>query len=237
MTAIDANAPIDLRRSTGDRYSILVMLLVMAIGCLVPLGGGFMIASESAGFAVFLWAMAAFIGLMTALVSNEALIRWQTRIQIDGNAVRLSLPSRRSYVPQTPVETRLSLSTIQTIQTRAEAFRAAGNTVLQQAYALVMDDGSRIVLGADRRMVATYYADAAAILAARAGIRIEDLGTVDGDPGILMLWGQTVPGWDAAPLAPEAAETRVRQERRAWQMVSIVVFILLAVRVLVALMK
>jgi len=235
MTVTNMQAPVELRRSAGDRYGILAILALMGLVFAALALLGLAIAAESPGLAVFLLAMAAFIGAMTALVANEARVRWGTRITIDGDSVRLKLPGRRSLVPQAPLDREVPLAAIQAVDTRLEAFRAAGNTVLQRAYALALDDGSRIVLGGDRRMVSPFYTQAAEVLAARAGAPVRDLGTVDGTPGLLMFWGQTVPGWDAEPLAPAQAETRVRQERRAWQLVSIVVFVFLLVRLLVAL--
>jgi hypothetical protein len=52
---------------------------------------------------------------------------------------------------------------------------------------------------------------------------------------MLMLRGQTVPGWDAAPLPAPLAEQRQRQESRAWQLVAIVLGIAALVRLLASL--
>jgi hypothetical protein len=233
---MEQGAPIELRRPAADRYGILLIAGVVGFGALMLAVAGLALAADPAtqggGAAVFLLVMAGFLGALLLVLGNEALARWRTRIRFDGDALQLYLPRRRSYVPAPTVDGRLPLSEIEAVETRTEAFRSAGNTVLQQAYALRLADGSRLLLGADRRWMAPFYGQAAATLAERTGTPIVDLGTVDGQAGKLMLRGQQVPSWEAESLPPALAETRVRQESRAWQILTIVLFVLVLIRLL-----
>ena len=86
-----------------------------------------------------------------------------------------------------------------------------------------------------QRISAAHVADTmTAKLAEAATLEIRDLGTVEGDAGFLMLTGHRVPTWGAAPLAPEIATKRVREEARAWRLVGVV---LLACALLVLLSR
>ena len=232
MTTNAADPPLVLRRSAGDRYGIAIMA-ALVLGAFAALAAATTMTSPRLpGFGVFLGLMALLLGAVAALVVREAMLRWRTRIVLRDDAVALSLPGLRGYVRAAPVERELPYAAIAAVETRLEAFRALGNTVAQRAYSLVLADGSRVGLGADRRMAAPFFAMAAEAIAARAGVPIRDLGAVDGRAGVSMLWGQTVPGWDAPPLSPGAAGRRVGQERRAWQLLWLV---LLAAALAVAL--
>jgi len=237
MESASSPTPLILRRSAGDRWSIVAMAAVMVAPVVALVAGAVALAGQSTGAAAFLMVMAAFLASLAVLVVNEARVRWGTRIALDGPTLRLSLPARRGYVAHPPVHADLPIASIASIDTRAEAFRSAGTTVIQRAYSLALVDGSRIVLGADRRLVDAYFASAAAAIAERAGIAIRDIGTVDGAPGLLMLRGQTVPGWDEAPLPVLLAEKRERQEGRAWKLVTIVLLITALVRLLASFLE
>jgi hypothetical protein len=190
---IDAAPAVELRRSAGDRYAILVMEAVILLGAVALLGGALAVAGRSPGAASFLLLMGVFVAGLAALVGQEALVRWRTRITLVGDRLRLRLPGRRGYVAQAPLDRELPLSAIEGVDTRLEAFRSAGTTTLQRSYSLALRDGSRIVLGGDRRLLDPFYAGVAETVAVRAGVPLRDLGTVDGEPGFLMLWGQSVP--------------------------------------------
>ncbi|MEO8084548.1 MAG: hypothetical protein ABI780_12055, partial [Ardenticatenales bacterium] len=227
---------VTLRRSAGDRWAIVVMAALLVVPALGLVVGTVAVARTSAGLAIFLGATAAFVSGLAYVVVNEARVRWTTRIALEPDGLHLTLPARRGYVRQAPVRAVVPWPSVAGVETRSEAFRAIGTTVLQQAYALRLADGGRIVLGADRRMVDPFFAGAAEAIAARARTTLVDRGMVDGDPGFLMIRGQAVPEWDASPLAPAAAATRTRQERRAWQLVGWAVLLTLAARALAALL-
>lgn len=230
------SADVVLRRSAGDRWSIVVMAAVLAVPVVGCVAGAVVVAPASIGLAVFLAAMAAFAGALAYLVIDEARVRWTTRLRLGRDGLGLELPARRGYVRLVPVDEVVPWVRIEGVESRAEAFRAIGTTVVQRAYALRLADGGRIVLGADRRMVDPFFARAAEAIADHTELPVVDRGMVDGEPGFLMIRGQTVPGWDAAALEPSAAAKRVRQERRAWQLVGWAVGLALLARALAALL-
>jgi len=242
-TAANNRAPADpspatvvLRRSAGDRWAIAVMAAILVVPAAGLVVGAVVVTRSSTGLAVFLAVMAVFCSGLFALVVDEARVRWTTRLSLGPDGLRLSLPGRRGYVRHAPVHSVVPLGSVAGVETRAEAFRSIGTTVLQQAYALRLADGSHIDLGADRRMVEPFFAAAAEAIAARAGVSVVNRGMIDGNPGFLMIRGQSVPEWDAAALAPAAADTRTRQERRAWQLVGYAVGLALLARALAALL-
>jgi hypothetical protein len=233
----DAPSPdLVLRRSAGDRVGILAMAAIIAAGAIVPVIAAAVIAETSAGAAVFFLFVAACLGLVLVPVWIEALGRHRTLVHVKDGEVRLRMPARRGFVPLPPIDTSIPMSDLRAIETRVESFASAGTTVLQRSYALVLSSGRRVVLGGDRRMIDPYWGTVAGALAAAASIPITDLGTVDGAPGFLMLWGQTVPDWDAKPLAPEAAASRVAQERRGWRLVWAVLGLLFLARLIAAIL-
>ncbi len=215
---------IDLRRSQGDRLGIWVMAaltgfvpLLLAFGALAALAEG-----EGIGGGLLL-VFALMMAPLSYLVVREAVARSTTRITIDAAVLRLNLPAQRSYAPLPALRETIDRKNIDSIETRTEAFRAAGNTVTQRAYALVLSGGRRIVLGADRRMADAYYEQAAHALSLALEKPIREIGTVDGDAGFLMFFGQSAPAWDASPLPAAAGEKRVRDEQTAWRFAWIVV--------------
>lgn len=214
----------DLRRGQGDVVMMWVMAGLLGFATLMVSIAGLALVNDGEGAAVLLIAIALFMGAMTWLVCDEALSRAGTRVALDGaGGLHLKLPGRRSYVGQAPVSAVLPLATVRGIETRLEAFRALGNTVIQRAYVLILADGGRLALGADRRMMAPFFGEAAAAIAQRTNLPIADRGAVDGAPGFAMIWGASVPDWQAPSLPQAASEKRVRDEQTAWRVVAIVV--------------
>ncbi len=223
---------IELKRGGGDQFFIWFMVGMCAFLVLMLAFAGWAIMSdgEDLGALLIIWALP-FVAL-TYYVYREAVARSFTRIAINWQTLELRLPAQRSYVPQEKLETSLPLSSIQAVESRAESFRALGNTVLQYAYALVLDDGRRIVLGADRRFISPYYQNAAGVISNNIKSPIRDLGLVDGNPGFLLFTGQSVPAWDAAPVPPTTMQKRFKDEAAAWRWVSIIVGAALAIGML-----
>jgi hypothetical protein len=238
MTAGDPGAlrprPITFRRSRADRLGILLIALLLLAMCFLPLLAALQVLADSPPFALFLGAIGLVMVALTLLVLTEVRARWITRIVLDGNEVTLRLPARRGYVRRAAVDRRLPLTGIRGVETRGEAFRAAGSTVLQQSFALRLDDGEYLELGGDRAWMAPLFGEAALAIAERAELPLVDRGMVDGRPGFLMLWGQSVPPWDAPALAPAEAERRISQVRRAWQLLTVVLLVLVLLRLLAA---
>jgi hypothetical protein len=214
-----------MRRSSSDRWGGVILAAVVFAGAATVILAGIAVAATSAIAALFLLAVGALLLVPTAVMANEALARWRTGVTLDTDAVELRLPARRGMVKLEPVAETVPLEAVEAVETRLEAFHSAGSTVLQRAYALRLSGPRRIVLGADRRLIAPFYAGVASAIASRAGAPILDLGAVDGEVGFLMLRGHAVPEWDAASLAVSAADVRLRQESRTWQILSIVLLI------------
>lgn len=220
---------IELKRGGGDQ--IFIWFMVGMCGLLVLLFGfaGWALIGDGEPSGSILFAMALpFVGL-TYYVHREAVARSLTRIAINWQTLELRLPPQRSYVPQENVETSLPLASITAIESRAESFRALGTTALQFAYSLVLNDGRRIMLGADRRLISPYYQNAASLISNNVKIPIRDLGIVDGNPGFLLVLGQTIPTWDAAPIPPQETQKRFKDEAVTWRVVSIVLSVALAI--------
>jgi hypothetical protein len=100
-------------------------LLAAVLG--VFLVAGVEVARESPGVTVFFLIMAAFFGVLTVVVGNEAQVRWRTRVRIDDDTVRLALPARRGYVAQAPVFEKIPLDA--TVQGTAGILMIRGQAV------------------------------------------------------------------------------------------------------------
>lgn len=226
-------APVTLRRSAGDRYSILLLGGFLVLITALMLVSAIAILSTMPGTGVFILVVTAALMALLVPMWTETQVRWRTRIEIGDRDVHFGLPARRGYIRQAPFDAVVPLTDIVGLEMRVEAFRALGNTVLQRAFSMRLRNGTRIVLGGDRRVVSNFFEKAAGVLAERTATTVRDLGTVDGNPGFLMMWGQTVPSWDAAPMSPEKADLRARQESAAWRLVGIVFGAMMLVRLLV----
>ncbi len=224
---------IELKRDGADKFLIWFMFGMMALLVLAFMVSGLMIMGngEPAGFILIIFALP-FLAL-TYYVYREAAARSFTRIAIDGGALALRLPAQRSYVPLEKVEASIPLSSISAIEARAESFRSLGMTVLQFAHALVLADGSRIILGADRRFTLPFYQGAAELISNHLKMPIRNLGLIDGNAGAAMLTGQTLPAWDAASVSPATMQKRVKDETAVWRLLSIITATLFAIGVLV----
>lgn len=220
---------VELKRGGGDQIFIwfVVCMCAALVALFVFAGLALMAEGEGMGAILLVFALP-FIGL-TYYVYREALARSFTRIAINWQTLELRLPPQRSYVPQEKIETSLPLSSIKAIESRAESFRSLGTTALQFAYSLVLNDGRRIMLGADRRFISPYYQNAAGLISNKVKIPIRDLGLVDGNPGFLLVVGQTIPDWDAAPVPTAMMQKRFKDEAAAWRVVTIIVGAALAI--------
>lgn len=226
------SAMIELKRGGGDQIFIWFMVGICAF--LVAMFGfvGVMLLDEDASIGAVLMVFALPFAGLTYYVYREAQARSFTRIAVNGQTLELRLPAQRSFVPQGKIETALPLASIKAIEFRAESFRQIGNTVLQFSYSLVLEDGRRIMLGADRRFLTPYYQNAAGLISNTIQQPIRDLGLVDGNPGFLLITGATVPPWDAAPVAPATLQKRFKDEAASWRIVFLIVSAALAIGVI-----
>lgn len=212
---------IELKRGGGDQIFVWFMVCMCAFLVLMFVFAGWALMSEGEDMGSIFFVLALpFVGL-TYYVYREAVARSFTRIAINWQTLELRLPSQRSYVPQETIETSLPLASINAIEFRAESYRQLGTIALQFAYSLVLNDGRRIMLGADRRFLTPYFQNAAGLISNNIKKPINDLGLVDGNPGFLLVLGQTSPAWDAAPVPPATMQQRFKDEAVSWRMVTL----------------
>ncbi len=220
---------IELKRGGGDQFFVWTMVVMTAFVPLLFGFAGFALLASGEGMGALLIVFALPFLWLTYYVYREAAARSFTRVAISDQSVELRLPAQRSYAPQEKVEATIPLGSIRAIEARAEAFRAAGNSVLQYAYSLALNDGRRIVLGADRRFTQPFYQEAANAISSKTQIPIRDLGLVDGNPGFLLVAGQSAPPWDA-PAVPQATmQQRFKQEESGWRVAWIITSAALAI--------
>lgn len=166
--------------------------------------------ASNAVVAIVLGAAALTVGSMAGLVSGEAVSRWRLQITIYAGRLTGFLPRRRGFVPGDREELTVTIADIDRIETREEMFSSLGGTTSQRAYEIVMRDGARIFLGADRAMMPVHFGD----IVARLGKKVADRGMVDGDAGFMLVAGMKVPDWSAPSLGAAGIEKRVRARSR-----------------------
>ncbi|MCR6644695.1 MAG: hypothetical protein NVV62_09345 [Terricaulis sp.] len=179
----------------------LLGLPLIGIGLSLAFGGG----DEGGAFALI--ATGAFLLLLALLVADDALATTLTRIIIDDKSVALRLPSRRGYVRFNPINQTIARADIAGIEHRTESFGAKAK---QESYALTLRDGSRLMLGSDRPMIAPFFGKAAIALS-DLGVPVRSLGVVKAKTGFMLIWGASVPPWDAAPLSEAEASRELRR--------------------------
>lgn len=223
------SALIELKRGGGDQVFIWFMTGICAVMAAMFGFVGVTLLEEDVGIGAILIAFALpFVGL-TYYVYREAVARSFTRIAINWQTLELRLPEQRSYVPQEKIEAAIPLASIKGIDSRAESFRQLGTTALQFAYSLVLEDGRRILLGADRRFLTPYFQNAAGIISNNIKQPVRDLGLVDGNPGFLLVTGASVPAWDTAPAPQATLQKRFKDEAASWRIVSLIAGAALAI--------
>ncbi|MBL8546647.1 MAG: hypothetical protein JNL81_09280 [Hyphomonadaceae bacterium] len=223
------SALVELKRGGGDQVFIWFMVGMCAF--LIAMFGfaGWAVFDEDPEIGAVLIAFALpFVGL-GYYVYREAVARSLTRIAINWQTLELRLPRERGYVPQEKIDTAIPLASIKAIESRAESYRQIGTTALQFAYSLVLEDGRRIFLGADRRFLTPYFQNAAGIISNNIKSPIRDLGLVDGNPGFLLVTGQSAPPWDAAPVPPATMRKRFKDEASGWRIAWLITSAALAI--------
>jgi len=223
------SALIELKRGSGDQFFIWFMVGICAVMTAMFGFVGLTLLAEDVGIGTMLLAFALPFAGLTHYVYREAVARSFTRIAINWQTLELRLPAQRSYVPQEKIEAAIPLASIKAIECRAESFRQLGTTALQFAYSLVLEDSRRIMLGADRRFLTPYFQNAAGIISSNIKQPIRDLGLVDGNPGFLLVVGQSAPPWDA-PAVPQATmQQRFKQEESGWRLAWLIASAALAI--------
>jgi hypothetical protein len=221
---------LDLRPSLAERLLVAFAAGFLALITLAIAALGLFAAASSILLAAILLPLAAFMGLMAWIVLREARAVWTLSISIDGSTVRLRLPAIRGYVAQGALDSWIPLASIACIDSREEAFRSIGTTAIQRAYAVVLRDGSRTVLGADRPMKTPFFQTAAIAIAAKAKVPLHDLGIVDGHAGPVLVSGNTAPDWSAASLPAPLARKRRNAAAMTYTLIGAVFVLIIVLR-------
>lgn len=211
--AANVPPPQEFSASFGER--LFVTLAAVFMGALAL----FLIVAAIASFTLnillgaFMLAVAGVIVSLTVLVGREAAGRWRMRATIYAGRLTALLPRRRGFIDMKRERIDIALADVERVETRTEIYSSIGVTTAQQAYSIVMRDGARIELGADRDWVTPFWGRIADEIAKRAPGGMADLGAADGAAGFLLVAGQKAPDWSAPPLGE--AELAIRNRRRA----------------------
>jgi hypothetical protein len=182
-------------------------------------------------------ACAFLLGALTGYVWRDFRGKWGLRVLLGADAVTLDLPSGRSLIHRVPVQHRvIPYADIDGIETRAEAYSSLGQTMIQRAYVLRRKNGELIFLFEDRAqgsaMEVTMFAEIAAAMAARAGIKLHDIGMVEGHGGLLGVWGAHSVPW-STPSLPLARQLRLwRHAAFTGGLVVVIIVLALVVRLI-----
>jgi hypothetical protein len=159
---------------------------------------------------LFLMACAGFLGALTGYVWRDLRGKWGLHVVLDSDAVKLDLPAGRSLIHHPPAQHLIvPYADIEAIDSRLEAYGTLGMEMLQRAYVLHRKGGELIFLFEERAVATTMessvFADIVTDLVGRAGVKLRDLGTVEGKGGLLGVWGTHAPDWGAPALPRERA--------------------------------
>lgn len=169
------------------------------------------------------WALV-FVGAVVASVAFAFGSIWRQRrgtvVRIVGSSLELALPSGRDVARPAALHETVPLADIAAVLTRAEFF-GQRMPVAQQAFALQLQGGRVLRLGADRPMREAIYGRAAQAIVQRiGGSGLVDVGAVEIATRAFGLRIGTVPPWGEAALPPTRQAERMRAGRRTWQWVS-----------------
>lgn len=164
------------------------------------------------------------------LVLTETFAAFRLRIEVGSGSVILRLPEQRGHVRLPAFDGSLPLASVERIESRSEAFRQLGMIAIQRAYRLVLKDGRIVELGADRQFKAPVFGPAAEAIAERSGVRLRQGGMVDGNAGLLVAAGTSVPPWNASTLSTTEASQRMAHSARAFRYIGIFVMIMTLLR-------
>jgi hypothetical protein len=176
-----------------------------------------------AAFAVFaaVWETDSAIGRPALLVLAAVLVvfavfillflsaNW-VRIEVGPQMLRLRLPRLRGPVPlPSLVRAEIAYSDIAAVEHREEMYSSLGLANIQDAYSLVLRDGTRILLGvlAELWGASLPVDQAAERIAQRAGCSVRDRGAVRVG-GVIRGFIRDAPPW--------GSETMTAAERKRW---------------------
>jgi hypothetical protein len=138
-------------------------------------------------------------------------------IVLDETGIILDLAAGRSLIHKPPAcRETVPYADVVAVETRLEAYRCLGMTMMQRAYRLTRRSGAAIFLFEERSLSARPSASCEALateIARRAGVPLKDLGVVLGGGGILGAWFVRVPEWSAASVPPAEQAVLLRRAR------------------------
>lgn len=215
MNTFPADTPRSFRAPLTMRllslFGVIFLALVSAI----------MVGFAVAGFAMqwalglFMMALAVFMVVLTRYVWRDFRGRWGLRVELDADAVKLDLPSGRSLIHRPPTQhLTIPYADIEAIDTRLEGYRSQGMAIMQRSYVLHRKNGQLIFLFEERALATAFavpmFSDIVAALVAKAGVKLRDLGMVEGRGGLLSAWGTHAPDWAAPSLS-------LAQQQQLWR--------------------
>lgn len=226
---ISTTDKIELRRPLLERWALIFAAIIVIAGFLAMGGFTVLAAVQMPEILPIMIPVLLVTAAMVFLILREAVARWVGEATIEGGRIHLKLPSMRGYVGYHAVDRDIVLNDIAGIEARNEAFASVGFTMVQTSYALVLADGSRIVLGGDRRAQPEFYGDIAEAIAEKRKIAIRGLGTVDGNAGFIVIMNQSVPGWETPGISEAEAAKREKAGAASWRFVSVLVLVCLLI--------
>jgi hypothetical protein len=172
---------------------------------------------------------ACFLAGLTGYVARDLRGKWGLRVALGTQSLMLDLPAGRSLIHRPAAQhTTIPYADVEAIETRLEAYGSLGMKMMQRAYVLRRKSGELIFLFEDRAIGTPLenplFPRLAADIAERAGIPLRDLGMVEGDGGLLAVWGTHAPDW-AAPALPLARQYRIWRHVAITGTLSIVVIV------------
>jgi hypothetical protein len=205
---------------------------------------GIMIVLAVLGFTMqwalglFMMACAGFMGALTGYVWRDLRGKWGLQVALGTDAVTLDLPADRSLIHRPPAQhLTIPYADIAAIDARFEAYGTLGMEMMQRAYVLHRKSGELIFLFEERALATTLessiFVDIVTDLAARAGVTLRELGTVEGKGGLLGVWGTHAPDWAAPALPRERAARLWRRAASTGSLaISITILVILIMRYL-----
>lgn len=206
--------PQHYRAPLAERLGVAASALLLAALVAAAVAGALAIYAVSAVAALVLGILAFSIGSLAAFVAEDAVARWRIEATVYAGRLAAFLPRRRGFIVGAREEIEIAIDDIDRIETREEVFSSLGVTTSQRSFEVVLKDGARVFLGADRAMLPAFFGRIVAAITARGTVPVVDRGMVEGKAGFLLFAGARVPEWGAPPLEPEAAARRMRARIR-----------------------
>jgi hypothetical protein len=208
-----AHAPRLFRLPLGPRLFSLFGVMILAIVTAFLIVFAVFAFTMQWALGLFMMALAGFMGALTGYVWRDLRGKWGLRVVLGSDAVTLDLPAGRSLIHRPPAQhLTIPYADIEAIEARFEAYSSLGMEMMQRAYVLRRKGGELIFLFEERAlgtaMETSTFKDIVADLAARAGVQLRELGTVEGRGGFLGVWGTHAPDWAASPV-PLARQMRL----------------------------